>query len=130
MGAASHVDIYGTDYPTPDGTAIRDYIHIDDLSAAHLLALDGTRPGEHRIFNLGNGSGFTVREVIAAVEAVTGGEVSARESPRRPGDPPMLVAASEKIRTELGWEPAKPGLEQIVADAWAFARAHPNGYSS
>ena len=129
MGLNPYVEIYGTDYPTPDGTAIRDYIHIDDLSAAHLLALDGTRQGEHRIFNLGNGSGFSVREVIAAVESVTGEEIPAREAGRRPGDPPMLVAASERIRDELGWEPKKPGLEQIVADAWAFAQAHPRGYS-
>jgi len=129
MGTAPHVDIYGTDYPTLDGTAVRDYIHIDDLSTAHLLALDGTRPGEHRIFNLGNGSGFSVREVVAAAQSVTGGDIPTREAPRRPGDPPMLVAASEKIRSELGWEARKPGLEEIVADAWAFAQAHPNGYS-
>jgi UDP-glucose 4-epimerase len=129
MGINPHVEIYGTDYPTPDGTAIRDYIHIDDLSIAHLLALDGTHPGEHLIFNLGNGNGFSVREVIAAVQSVTGKEIPTREAARREGDPPMLVAASEKIRSGLGWEPAKPGLEAIVADAWAFARDHPRGYS-
>jgi UDP-glucose 4-epimerase len=129
MGANPYVEIYGTDYPTPDGTAIRDYIHIDDLSAAHLLALDGAREGEHRIFNLGNGAGFSVREVIAAAESVTGAAISTREAGRRAGDPPMLVAASERIRAELGWEAQKPGLEQIVADAWAFAQAHPSGYS-
>jgi UDP-glucose 4-epimerase len=129
MGINPYVEIYGTDYPTPDGTAIRDYIHIDDLSIAHLLALGGTRPGEHLIFNLGNGNGFSVREVIAAVQSVTGKEIPTREAPRREGDPPMLVAASEKIRSELGWEPAKPGLEAIVADAWAFAQDHPRGYS-
>jgi UDP-glucose 4-epimerase len=129
MGIEPYVQIFGTDYPTPDGTAIRDYIHIDDLSSAHLLALDGARPGEHRIFNLGNGSGFSVREVIAAAQAVTGREIPTREADRRPGDPPMLVAASERIRAELGWEAAKPGLEEIVADAWAFAQSHPSGYS-
>jgi UDP-glucose 4-epimerase len=129
MGIEPYVQIFGTDYPTPDGTAIRDYIHIDDLSSAHLLALDGARPGEHRIFNLGNGSGFSVREVIAAAQAVTGREIPTREADRRPGDPPMLVAASERIREELGWEAAKPGLEEIVADAWAFAQSHPSGYS-
>jgi UDP-glucose 4-epimerase len=122
------VEIYGTDYPTPDGTAIRDYIHIDDLAAAHLLALEQTRPGEHRIFNLGNGDGFSVREVIAAVEGVTGLEIPTREGDRRAGDPPMLVAASDRIRSELGWKPEKPGLEQIVADAWAFTQARPHGY--
>ncbi len=128
-GLEPYVQIFGTDYPTPDGTAIRDYIHIDDLSTAHLLALEGARAGEHRVFNLGNGNGFSVREVIAAVQAVTGREIPTMEADRRPGDPPMLVAASQKIRAELGWEATKPGLEQIVADAWAFAQAHPNGYS-
>jgi UDP-glucose 4-epimerase len=129
MGTKPYVEIFGTDYPTPDGTAIRDYIHIDDLATAHLLALDGTRGGEHRIFNLGNGSGFSVREVIAAASTVTGKEIPTREADRRPGDPPMLVAASQKIRSELGWEARKPELETIVADAWAFAQAHPRGYS-
>src|SRR5436309_3520946 len=129
MGINPHVEIYGTDYPTPDGTAIRDYIHIDDLSEAHLLALEAAQPAAHTIYNLGNGNGFSVREVIAAAQAVTGDEIPTKEAPRRPGDPPRLVAASQKIRSELGWEPRKPGLEQIVADAWAFARAHPRGYS-
>jgi UDP-glucose 4-epimerase len=129
LGRKPYVEIFGTDYPTPDGTAIRDYIHIDDLSAAHLLALEAARAGEHQIFNLGNGSGFSVREVIAAAKALTGAEIPTREAARRPGDPPMLVAASDRIRSELGWQPQKPGLEQIVADAWAFARAHPSGYS-
>jgi UDP-glucose 4-epimerase len=129
MGTNPYVEIYGTDYPTPDGTAIRDYIHIDDLSAAHLLALDAARPKAHQIYNLGNGSGFSVREVIAAAQAVTGAEIPTTEAPRRPGDPPMLVAASQRIRAELGWEPRKPGLEEIVADAWAFAQSHPQGYS-
>jgi UDP-glucose 4-epimerase len=129
VGLNPHVEIYGTDYPTPDGTAVRDYIHIDDLAQAHLLALEAARAGEHQIFNLGNGSGFSVREVIAAAHAVTGLEIPTREAPRRPGDPPMLVAASDRIRSELGWQPTKAGLEQIVADAWAFAQAHPRGYS-
>jgi UDP-glucose 4-epimerase len=128
-GLNPHVNIYGTDYPTPDGTAIRDYIHIDDLSAAHLLALDAAAPSRHQIFNLGNGNGFSVREVISAAEGVTGQEIPTREAPRRPGDPPRLVAASQKIRSELGWEPRKPELETIVADAWAFASTHPRGYS-
>jgi UDP-glucose 4-epimerase len=129
MGINPHVNIYGTDYPTPDGTAIRDYIHIDDLSDAHLLALDAATLGQHQIFNLGNGNGFSVREVIAAAESVTGQAIPTEEAPRRPGDPPRLVAASQKIRSELGWEPRKPELETIVADAWAFASAHPRGYS-
>jgi UDP-glucose 4-epimerase len=129
VGAVPAVELYGTDYPTPDGTAVRDYIHIEDLADAHLLALDGARTSEHRVFNLGNGNGFSVREVIAAAAAVTGLEIPVHEAPRRPGDPPMLVAASDRIRSELGWQARKPGLEEMVADAWAFAQAHPNGYS-
>jgi UDP-glucose 4-epimerase len=129
MGINPHVNIYGTDYPTPDGTAIRDYIHIDDLSDAHLLALEAAETSQHKIYNLGNGNGFSVREVIAAAETVTDQQIPTREAPRRPGDPPRLVAASQKIRSELGWEPRKPQLEGIVADAWAFASAHPRGYS-
>ncbi len=99
LGINEVVEVFGTDYPTPDGTAIRDYIHIDDLAAAHVLALDGTRAGQHRIFNLGNGTGFSVREVIAAATAVTGAEIPTREAPRRPGDPPQLVAAGAKIQS-------------------------------
>jgi UDP-glucose 4-epimerase len=129
LGQTEHVDVFGTDYPTPDGTAIRDYIHVDDLSEAHLLALDGTREGEHRIFNLGNGNGFSVREVIEAARQVTGAEIPIREADRRPGDPPMLVAAGQRIREELGWTPRKPSLEEMVSDAWAFLKAHPEGYS-
>jgi UDP-glucose 4-epimerase len=129
LGINPHVEVFGTDYDTPDGTAIRDYIHIEDLSAAHLLALEGARAGEHRIFNLGNGNGFSVREVIEAAREVTGAEIPVREAPRRPGDPPMLVAAGQRIRSELGWEPSKPDLSQMVGDAWAFAQARPLGYA-
>jgi UDP-glucose 4-epimerase len=129
LGITPAVRIFGTDYPTRDGTAVRDYIHIEDLAVAHVLALENTAPGEHRIFNLGNGNGFSVREVVEAARAVTGGEIETVECDRRPGDPPMLVAASEKIRSELGWAPRKPEITQMVADAWAFAQAHPHGYS-
>jgi UDP-glucose 4-epimerase len=129
LGSIPFVVIYGTDYPTADGTAVRDYVHVEDLAAAHLLALNATRAGEHRVFNLGNGNGFSVRDVIAAVKAVTGSEVPTREAARRPGDPPTLIAASDRIRNELGWETRKPGLDEIVADAWAFARTRPGGYS-
>jgi UDP-glucose 4-epimerase len=129
LGINPYVEIFGTDYPTPDGTAIRDYIHIDDLADAHLLALLAADRGRHQIFNLGNGSGFSVREVIAAAQEVTGSEIPTREAQRRPGDPPRLVAASDKIRSELGWKANKPDLAQIVADAWAFAQRHPSGYS-
>jgi UDP-glucose 4-epimerase len=129
QGVNDCVRIFGTDYPTPDGTAVRDYIHIEDLASAHRLALEGARPGEHRIFNLGNGSGFSVREVIEAAREVTGLEIPVEEAPRRAGDPPQLVAAGGKIRAELGWEPRKPLLSDMVADAWAFAQARPRGYA-
>jgi UDP-glucose 4-epimerase len=130
QGLLPAVRIFGTDYPTPDGTAVRDYIHIEDLAAAHLLALDGAQTGTHRIFNLGNGNGFSVREVIDAAREVTGREIPVEEAPRRPGDPPMLVAAAGKIRAELGWEPRKPALADMVADAWSFAQVRPRGYAS
>jgi len=128
QGHNPQVEIFGTDYPTPDGTAIRDYIHITDLSMAHVLALEAASAGEHRIYNLGTGNGYSVREVIEATRQVTGAEIPVVERDRRPGDPPRLVAGAEKIRTELGWEPEKD-LTQMVADAWAFAQAHPQGYS-
>jgi UDP-glucose 4-epimerase len=128
LGQRESVEIYGSDYPTPDGTAIRDYIHIDDLAAAHQLALAGARPGMHRIFNLGTGTGFSVREVIAAVEAVTGVQIPAVDRPRRPGDPPQLVAAAERVRAELGWVPEKARIETMIADAWAFHQDRPTGY--
>jgi UDP-glucose 4-epimerase len=127
LGTAPEVNIYGTDYPTDDGTAVRDYIHIDDLAVAHLLALEATSTGEHKVFNLGTGSGFSVRQVIETAQAVTGTQIHAREAERRPGDPPVLVAASDRIKAELGWEPRKE-LEAMIEDAWAFAQAHPNGY--
>ncbi|HEY3773959.1 MAG TPA: UDP-glucose 4-epimerase GalE [Solirubrobacteraceae bacterium] len=129
QGRNPQVEIFGTDYPTPDGTAIRDYIHITDLSAAHLLALDAATAGEHRIYNLGTGNGYSVREVIEATRQVTGAELPVVERDRRPGDPPRLVAGAEKIRTELGWVPERD-LTQMVADAWAFAQAHPHGYAA
>lgn len=129
LGRIPFVTIYGTDYPTADGTAVRDYVHVEDLAAAHLLALDATRAGEHQVYNLGNGNGFSVRDVIAAVKTVTGIDVPTRDAARRPGDPPTLIAASDRIRHELGWETRKPELQEIVADAWAFARARPGGYS-
>ena len=128
QGRSERVEVFGTDYPTPDGTAVRDYIHIEDLSAAHLLALDATTAGRHAIYNLGTGNGYSVREVIDAARAVTGAEIPVVESDRRAGDPPRLVAGAEKIRAELGWEPRRD-LGQMVADAWAFAGSHPHGYS-
>ena len=129
LGVIEQVEVFGTDYETPDGTAVRDYIHVEDLARAHLLALDATRGGEHKILNLGNGNGFSVREVIDAGRRVTGREIRARDAPRRPGDPPVLVAASQRIRDELGWEPRKPELDTMIADAWAWTQAHPDGYA-
>jgi UDP-glucose 4-epimerase len=128
-GVREHVSVFGTDYPTADGTAVRDYIHIDDLAWAHLLAMDAIQPGVHTIYNLGNGLGFSVREVIEVARKVTGREIPVREEPRRPGDPAQLVASSEKIRAELGWEPEKD-LETMIADAWAWRQARPDGYGS
>jgi UDP-glucose 4-epimerase len=128
IGQTDHVDVFGTDYPTPDGTAIRDYIHVEDLAEAHVLALEGGAPGEHRIFNLGNGDGFSVREVINRAREVTEAEIPVREADRRPGDPPQLVAASGKIRAELGWEPGKD-LADMIEDAWTWMQAHPAGYA-
>lgn len=128
LGRRAAVPIYGTDYPTPDGTAIRDYVHVEDLARAHLLALAAAEPGAHRVYNLGNGAGFSVRQVVETARRVTGRPIPVAESPRRPGDPPVLVASSEKIRSELGWVPRKPDLATIVADAWAWLQAHPDGY--
>jgi UDP-glucose 4-epimerase len=115
--------IFGTDYPTPDGTCIRDYVHVDDLADAHLLALEGTQPGRHVIYNLGNGAGFSVLEVVEAVRRVTGHALPTEVGPRRPGDPAVLVASSAMIREELGWVPRKPTVDEMVADAWAFLQA-------
>ena len=122
------VKVFGTDYPTRDGTAVRDYIHVEDLGRAHLLALEAAEAGEHRVYNLGNGSGFSVREVVEAARSVTGRSIEAVEAPRREGDPPALVAASDRIRSDLGWEPEKPGLEGMISDAWAWMQDHPRGY--
>ena len=125
QGRKTHVDLFGTDYPTPDGTCIRDYIHIADLAQAHILAL---QPGKSGFFNLGNGAGFSVREVVATCEAVTGRNIPLIEKPRRAGDPARLVAAADKAVQELGWNPQFPKLEQIIATAWAWHQKHPNGY--
>ena len=125
LGQAVQCEIYGTDYPTPDGTCIRDYIHVIDLASAHILALT---PGRHGFFNLGNGDGYSVRQVIQTCEQVTGRKIPVVEKPRRPGDPPRLVAAADKARTELGWQPRFPKLDQIVASAWAWHQQHPHGY--
>jgi len=125
LGQARECAIYGTDYPTPDGTCIRDYIHVVDLAQAHILALP---PGKQGFYNLGNGDGYSVRQVIQTCETVTGCKIRAIEKPRRPGDPPKLVASAAKAIKDLGWKPAYPKLEQIIQTAWAWHKAHPQGY--
>jgi UDP-glucose 4-epimerase len=126
-GVTDHVKVFGTDYPTRDGTAVRDYIHVEDLGRAHAMALEAAEPGRHAIYNLGTGDGSTVREVVESARRVTGREIPVVEEPRRPGDPPQLVASSDLIRHELGWVPEK-GLDDMIADAWAWHQAHPDGY--
>ncbi|HSS89060.1 MAG TPA: UDP-glucose 4-epimerase GalE [Streptosporangiaceae bacterium] len=118
------VPIYGDDYPTPDGTCVRDYIHVADLARAHLLALDACTPGQHRIYNLGSGTGFSNLEVLQACREVTGHEIPARVAARRPGDPAALIASSGRIQAERGWRP-EAGLHAMVADAWESARGKP-----
>jgi UDP-glucose 4-epimerase len=121
-GVREKLQLFGDDYPTRDGTCVRDYIHVSDLAAAHLLALSTMEPGTHRTFNLGNGTGFSNRQVIDVVRRVTGHPVPVEVAPRRAGDPAELVASSDRARGELGWVPTKPDLADIVSDAWAFYR--------
>ncbi|MEW2385137.1 UDP-glucose 4-epimerase GalE [Micromonospora sp. NPDC047707] len=123
-GRREKLQLFGDDYPTVDGTCVRDYIHVADLARAHLLALDRAVPGQHRIYNLGNGNGFTNRQVVEVVREVTGHPVPVEVAPRREGDPAELVAASDLARAELGWVPAKPTLHDMVHDAWAFYHTH------
>jgi UDP-glucose 4-epimerase len=125
--------VFGEDYPTPDGTCLRDYIHVADLADAHLRALDATAPTDARtdeplVCNLGNGDGFSVREVLSAASAVVGAPIPFAVGPRRQGDPPVLVARSTRAAEVLGWRPVRPSLEEIVGSAWAWRRAHPDGY--
>jgi len=127
LGQAEKCEIFGTDYPTPDGTCIRDYVHTIDLAQAHILAL---QPGKQGFFNLGNGDGYSVREVIQMCEKVTGKTIKAVEKPRRPGDPPKLVAEARKAVGELGWKPQYLELEQIVTTAWNWHQKNPTGYTN
>ena len=131
-GDATHVQIYGQDYPTPDGTCIRDFIHVRDLANAHLLALEATGEGDPslEVYNLGSAAGFSVREVVEAARRVTGRAIPARAVRRRVGDPPVLVASSRRARRELGWQPSHSTLEQMLVDAWEWREAHPRGYAS
>jgi UDP-glucose 4-epimerase len=130
LGRQKHIEIFGTDYPTPDGTCVRDYIHVSDLAEAHLLALDALEHSAQLIYNLGNGQGFSVRQVIEGVRRVTGHAVPVVESPRRPGDPAVLIASSEKIRKQLNWKPKFADLDAILKSAWEWHQNFPDGYSS
>jgi UDP-glucose 4-epimerase len=125
LGQKSHVDMFGTDYPTPDGTCVRDYIHIVDLAQAHMLALNVEKSD---VFNLGSGDGYSVKQVVDAARKVTGHPIPVVESPRRPGDPPKLVGDSTKIRQQLGWKPRFDSMEAIIASAWQWHKTHPTGY--
>jgi UDP-glucose 4-epimerase len=129
LGQTDEAQIYGSDYPTPDGTCIRDYIHISDLVSAHLLALDGLRERDRLIYNLGSGNGYSVREVIETARQVTGHAIPVRELPRRPGDAARLVAASQKVKRELGWTPEHDDLYEIISSAWEWHKSHPKGYT-
>lgn len=130
LGKRPHIEIFGADYATPDGTCIRDYIHVDDLAEAHLLALEKLTPGAEMRYNLGIGHGYSVREVIRTVEEVTGKIVPVKEGPRRPGDPPVLIASSAKIQRELGWKPKYMDLRGIVETAWKWHQSRPKGYGA
>ncbi|MDX3106172.1 UDP-glucose 4-epimerase GalE [Nonomuraea angiospora] len=123
-GERESVSVFGTDYPTPDGTCVRDYVHVSDLSRAHLLALEAVTPGEHKVYNLGSGTGFSVQEVISVCREVTGHEIPAVVGDRRPGDPAVLVASSARIQRELGWKAERPALRDIVSDAWEALSAN------
>jgi UDP-glucose 4-epimerase len=122
------INVNGRDYPTPDGTCIRDYIHIADLVSAHLLALEALASRDRLVYNIGSGSGYSVQEVIETARAVTGHPIPTVDFPRRDGDPARLVASSEKIRRELGWKPERDNLREIMESAWEWHRSHPNGY--
>jgi UDP-glucose 4-epimerase len=130
LGKMESINVNGTDYPTPDGTCIRDYIHIADLVSAHLLALEALGERDKLIYNIGNGNGYSVQEVVETARRVTGHPIPVIESPRRPGDPARLVASSASIRGELGWQPRHPDLADILQSAWNWHSSHPNGYES
>lgn len=129
LGQRQAISIFGTDYPTPDGSCIRDYIHVQDLAAAHVLAVNALSHQDRLIYNLGNGGGYSVKEVIQVAREVTGHPIPAIETGRRPGDAPILVASSEKISQELGWKPQYPLLKTIIETAWEWHNCHPYGYS-
>jgi len=129
LGQRPHITIFGQDYDTPDGTCIRDYIHVEDLIEAHLLALDYLDKGESNIFNLGSNQGFSVKEMIDTARKVTGKEIPAKIGERRAGDPSVLIASSEKANQVLGWQPTRTSITKIIQDAWNWHKDHPDGYS-
>ena len=129
LGQREKVVVFGTDYPTPDGTCIRDYIHVEDLCEAHIVAMNALQPGDARFYNLGIGRGYSVKEVIDSVERVTGKKVPVEYGPRRPGDPAALYANAQKIRDELGWQARHTEIDDIVATAWNWFKNHPHGYA-
>jgi len=128
LGQAEYAYIFGTDYPTPDGTCIRDYIHIADLVSAHILTVEALAEKDKLVYNVGSGNGFSVREVIDTASAVVGNVIPVKEMPRRPGDSARLVASSQKIRRELGWQPKHDNMRDIIGSAWEWHRGHPRGY--
>jgi len=128
MGQAEYAYVFGTDYPTPDGTCIRDYVHLGDLVSAHILALEALAERDKMIYNLGSGTGYSVREVINTASAVSGHQIPVKEMDRRPGDSARLVASSEKIRRELGWTPRHDSIKDIIGSAWEWHKGHPRGY--
>ena len=129
LGKREYISIFGTDYPTPDGTCIRDYVHVSDLASAHIVVLDALRERDKLIYNLGTGRGFSVRDVIETARRVTGHPIPTREVPRRPGDPAVLVAGSDSIKRDLRWQPQFSELEPIVRSAWDWRLKHPEGYA-
>lgn len=128
LGQRPAITVYGSDYPTPDGTCIRDYVHVDDLAAAHLMALERLQPSRAEVFNLGRGAGSSVRQVVETCRAVTGHPLPVIEAPRRQGEPPQLVASAERARRELDWQPAYQDLMTIIESAWRWHSQHPQGY--
>lgn len=130
LGQREHIAIYGRDYPTPDGTCVRDYVHVEDLAAAHRLALESIVEGQAERYNVGTGRGHSVLEVIESARRVTGRDIPAKDAPRRPGDPPSLYASADKLRRALGWTPRYADIDAIVASAWKWHAAHPHGFAT
>ncbi|GIW74814.1 MAG: hypothetical protein KatS3mg103_1336 [Phycisphaerales bacterium] len=130
LGKRDKVTIFGEDYPTDDGTCIRDYIHVEDLVDAHVRVLEALEDGQHRVYNLGIGRGYSVRQVIESCQRVTGRPIPVEVGPRRPGDPPALYADPSRVQQELGWKAQITDLDEIVASAWNWMQAHPNGYQA